>query len=153
MYIDYSFYKDIYGGVKINEKDFTKFAYKAESIISMYTFDRVNDKTINKFPQEIVMKIKNCCCELAEANFDIDRIQNLSNLDDNGTSGIAKSKTAGAVSISYDNSSVNNFLDTSTNKKRFRYILDTYLYPQNIDGVYYNLMSGVNYVQPNDYII
>lgn len=154
MYTDYEFYKNIYQGSHLDESTFEKFSRKAEAIIARYTLDRVNEKTINNYPLTLQTKIKSCCCELAEVNFYIDKINKLYIVNDDGTSRVAKSKTAGAVSISYDTATSKSYLDLNINEKRYKSVLDEYLYPQKIGNTYYNLMSGViSNVQPNCYII
>lgn len=148
MYIDFEFYKSIYNGSKLNEDNFPKFIEKAESIISEYTWDRVNQITINNFPQTLIDKIKQCGCELADTIYDIDRVNNMYLLKDDGTSGVIKSQSAGAVSISYENG-VSSYLSNDTVQKKYQNILSSWLYPQKIGGTYYNLMSWVSNVQTN----
>lgn len=155
MYIDFEFYKSIYKGSKLGEDNFQKFVDKAENIISEYTWDRVNDHTINSFPQQLVLKIKKCSCELAEAIYDIDRINSMYSLKDDGTSGVVKSQSAGAVSISYENTVNSSYLNSDNTQAKYKNILSSWLYPQRIGGIYYNLMSwvGNGNVHSNDYII
>lgn len=146
MYIDYEFYKTIYGGTNLTETNFNKYAEKAESIISAYTLDRVNDNTINRFPDSLVDKIKKCACELAELSLNVAKANEMININPDGITGVIKSKTAGAVSITYDttdNSITNTYLDSSNISKKKKYILNEYLYPQFINGKYYNLLSWV----------
>lgn len=144
MYIDYDFYKTEYNGAKLSEENFNKFEPKAEDVIARYTMDRVKENTLNSFPAALVIKIKKCACELAEFCFDVSRINDLISIKDDGIAGVIKSKTAGAVSITYDTAlSSSNYLDQGQVNRRYKYILNDYLYPQLIDGNYYNLLSWV----------
>lgn len=153
MFVDFDFYKSIYNGSKLSEKNFSKFIDRSENIISEYTWDRVNDHTINLFPSQLVLKIKKCACELAESIYDIDRINSMYTLNDDGKSGVIKSQSAGAVSISYDNTVSASYLNDNESQKKYRSILSSWLYPQKIGGIYYNLMSFVGNNVPPDYHI
>lgn len=144
MYVDYDFYKTEYNGGKLSEDNFNKFISKAEDVISRYTMDRVKENTLNSFPSSLVVKIKKCACELAEFCFDVSRINDLVSIKDDGIAGVIKSKSAGAVSITYDTAlSTSNYLDQTQVNKRYKSILNEYLYPQLINGNYYNLLSWV----------
>lgn len=155
MYVTYEFYKDVYNGNKLTEENFDKFMYKAENIIANYTFDRINDTTINKYPPALVNKIKKCACELAEFNQDVDRVNSLSIPKDDGTIGLVSSKRAGEVSVSYDSSKVySSYTNDRYVSNRYKTILNDYLYPQQINGKYYNLLSWVDdNVCKSNYII
>lgn len=145
MYIDYEFYKNN-GGNLISEDDFERYAEKADNTVSIYTFDRVNDITINRFPPLLVSKIKKCACELADLYFEIDKVNNkyLGTDSNDKITGIVKSETAGAVSKTYDNSAVaENFLNSATVNAKIKNIIDSWLYPCMINGIYYNVTSWV----------
>lgn len=144
MYVDYDFYTSIYGGSKLEEDSFNKFIEKSENTISIYTFDRVNANTLSSFPLALITKIKKCACELAEYEYDVDGINKLISVQDNGTTGLVKSITAGAVSKTYDTTSaINNLSSSSNNAVRTKTILGSWLYPQYIASRYYNLLSWV----------
>lgn len=155
MYVTYEFYKDVYYGNKLKEEDFNKFISKAENIISNYTFDRINERTIDKYPSELVNKIKKCACELADFNYDVDRVNSLSIPTDDVTIGLVSSKRAGEVSVSYDSSKVfSSYTNDRYVSNRYKSILNDYLYPQQVNGKYYNLLSWVKQnVCKNNYII
>ena len=145
MYIDYEFYKDN-GGSIIEENDFERYAEKAENIISIYTFDRVNDSTIDSFPSQLVLKIKNCACELSDLYSEIDKVSKkyLGTVSNEEITGIVKSETAGAVSKTYDTSTIADmFIDPNTVKSKIKSIINSWLYPCKINGIYYNVLSWV----------
>lgn len=150
MLVDYSFYTDIYKGNQIEENEFDKYIRKASNVISRYTFDRVKENTINKFPIELIENIKMCICELAEFEKSVYNINSISNGSNNNAldnSLFIKEKRAGAVSISMDTSVTSNILkqytSTSSKSEKYKSILNDYLYPQKINGLYYNLLSWV----------
>lgn len=152
MVIDFDFYKNIYGGNKLTEDNFNKFINKSFNIISQYTFDRVNDDNISKFPPSLIDKIQKCACELAEYEYDVNRLNNLMNINESGTNGIVKNITAGAVSKSYDTTAaINNLIGSNSGSSgnnrgyysNIKKILNVWLYPQYIDRRYYNLLSWV----------
>lgn len=146
MYVTYEYYKDVYYGNKLTEENFNKFISKAENIISKYTFDTVNESTLNNYPAALVEKIKKCACELAECNYDVDRINNMILPNEDGTIGIVSSKRAGEVSVSYESSKVvSSYISSKDVESRYKSILNDYLYPQNINGTYYNLLSWVRH--------
>lgn len=145
MYIDYEFYKNN-GGNLISEDDFERYAEKAENTVSIYTFDRVNDITINRFPPLLVSKIKKCACELADLYFEIDKVNKkyINAISDEKSSGIVKSETAGAVSKTYENVSVaEKLLNSATVNLKIGNVINFWLYPCMIDGKYYNITSWV----------
>lgn len=162
MPIAYEFYKDVYGGTKLTAETFPKYITKGLSIISKYTMDRVNDSTIDTFPEILSTNIKKCACELAEFKSDIDKINEMvishnSDLNDSNAtinkinSSNIKSITAGAVSYTIDTNSTSsitnnvskNYTDIKSINNQIKSILNDYLYPQYIGGKYYNLMSFV----------
>lgn len=150
MYVEYYFYTSIYGSKKLKENEFNKFIEKSIGIISSYTFDRVNEKTIDSFPIQISTKIKKCACELAEYEYDIDRLNSFISIKENGTTGVVKNITAGAVSKTYETKSVIDGLsgtNSSSNNNAYysniKRILNNWLYPQYVDYRYYNLLSWV----------
>lgn len=162
MLLSYEFYKDVYGGTKLTEDTFPKYIAKGVSIISKYTMDRVNETTIDTFPDSLSTNIKKCACELAEFKSDCDKINdmvlnsNTVSSSDNALNKInssnIKSITAGAVSYTMDTSTSNsisnnvskNYTDQKSINKKIKSILDDYLYPQHIGDKYYNLMSFVS---------
>lgn len=56
MYVDYSYYKDTYGGDLPSEM-FKQKEIQASSIVDFYTFNRI--KSANE-------RVKNCVCELVD---------------------------------------------------------------------------------------
>ncbi len=143
MYIDYDFYKNVYKGDKLSEETFDRYAEKAENIISRYTFDRVKEGTINSYPIGVRTRIKKCACELAEFE---QVLQMSNNVEEQmiSTSGSGKIKTrkAGAVSITYDTSTAaQSYTSIGNITNKYKSILNSYLFPQQENGIYYNLLS------------
>ena len=73
MFVDYSFYTDVYLGSKLTSTEFQKQAFKACNLITDETMTRVTDSTINNYPSELVEIIKKCACDLAEKYNDYDK--------------------------------------------------------------------------------
>lgn len=102
MYVSFDYYKNTYLGTKLSEDIFPKFAEKGERYIEKCTFNRINEDTFNTFPEKIQTLIKKCVCELSDAMFDTSKMNDLIISSGQESSGIVKSKTAGAVSVTYD---------------------------------------------------
>lgn len=152
MLVDYDYYKNIFKGVDLTENEFPKYANMACMQITASTLSRVNDRTINNYPPEIVRNIKDCACAISELRkkfedgFNI--LGNSSNQSGGGKSGgIIHSKTAGAVSVTYDtsaaNKSIDYLIDPSKQRKLIQSVMDMYLPPICIGGKFYNLLSKV----------
>lgn len=150
---DYNFYKDVYLGTLLSENDFNKYISKGLAIISSYTMDRVRESTIGSFPESLSINIQKCACELSEFLFDKDNINNsvtigLNNGNTNNqTISNISSMKAGEVTITYNSNTINKvtdgYIDYKEIKKRYSSILNSYLYPQYINGQYYNVLSWV----------
>lgn len=157
MYVSFDYYKNTYGGTKLTEDVFPKFAEKGERYIQRGTFNRVSEDTFNTFPEKIQTLIKKCVCNLAEAMFDTSKMNDLIISSGQESSGIVKTKTAGAVSITYDTTAfTSKYLSDEAISNRYNGILKEYLYSQYIDGKYYNFLSKVeaqNRVWKNCHII
>lgn len=144
MYVSFDYYKNTYLGTKLSEDIFPKFAEKGERYIEKCTFNRINEDTFNTFPEKIQTLIKKCVCELSDAMFDTSKMNDLIISSGQESSGIVKSKTAGAVSLTYDTTAfTSKYLSEEAVANRYNDILQDYLYPQYIDGKYYNFLSKV----------
>ncbi len=152
MFVDYDYYKNTFKGADLTENEFSKYAAMACMQITASTLSRVNDKTINNYPPELVRNIKNCACAISELmkkfedGFNI--LVNSSNQSGGDKSGgIIHSKTAGAVSVTYDTSAANKSIDYLTDpskqRKIIQSVMDMYLSPICIGGKFYNLLSKV----------
>lgn len=145
MFIDYSYYINEYGG-SLTSDEFKKSAFKACSYISANTMDRVNDYKITLLPEKLVSQIKTCACALADY-FDIFSkiINNSLKVASGESKGNIKSEQAGQVSISYsDNSSfVKDCLNPNYRDLLLKSVLNTYLYPMEINGKVWNLTSKI----------
>ena len=144
MYTTFEFYRDVYYGNKLEEKDFNKVIPKAESIIARYTFDNVTEAKINRYPKELIEKIKRCACELSDFCNDVDKVNSEILSNNNGGLGLIKSKKAGEVTVSYSTSNfLTSYIRPNNIKVKYKSILNDYLYPQCIGGKFYNLLSWV----------
>lgn len=142
MFVDYEYYRDSFGGTSLTETEFNKYVPNACMKITTSTLSRVTDSTINSYPSELVTRIKNCACSLSEWEQKFDKA--LNTLSSGITDGIAKSKSAGAVSVTYDTSfSLNYLLDTQNQSKIVNSVVNSYLAPICINGTFYNLLSKV----------
>lgn len=144
MFVDYNYYINVFGGSMLSETEFNQYGNMACMKISSSTLSRVTDSTINSYPPSLVNSIKNCACALAQW---FKRFQSVADNMTNAVNGsqpegIVKSKTAGAVSIIYDTTStLSHFLDLDNQEQTTNSVLKTFLYPQCIDGKFYNLLS------------
>ena len=67
IYADYSFYRDVFLGVKISEEDFPRYAARASERIDFLTFNRIKDVT---------EEVKKACCAAAECFCNYDKVPN-----------------------------------------------------------------------------
>lgn len=142
MFVDYEYYTNSFGGTALTETEFNKYTPNACMKITTSTMSRVTDSTINSYPSELVSRIKDCACMLSEWEQKFDKA--LNTLSNGITDGIAKSKSAGAVSVTYDTSlSINYLLDTQNQNKIVNSVINSYLAPAWINGIFYNLLSKV----------
>lgn len=145
MFIDYSYYLNEYGG-SLDEDEFKKSSFKACSYISANTMDRVDDYKITLLPEKLVYQIKLCACALTEYFDKFDKaINNSLNIASGEIKGNVRSEQAGQVSVSYgDNSSITKeFLNPNYRDLLLKSVLNTYLYPMEINGKVWNLTSKV----------
>lgn len=146
MFVDYTYYTDNFNGTLLTEDEFNKFGDLACIFITTSTMSRVTDTLITSYPAELIYRIKNCACSLAEylkEKYDV-RKNILSSMDSSQSTGIVRSKKAGAVSIDYDTSTtVSYYLNTKSQQDMINMIIRQYLAPVVIGTVYYNLLSKV----------
>lgn len=139
MIADYEFYQNSYQGDLLSEQQFNKHIGKAQNIISANTNFRVSEYSIIQYPLMLQNNIRLCACELCETIYSYYKAMN-----DNIMNGAlpVKSKKAGALTVVYDTSSPSvNTVDKA--RKAYKRILNDYLYAQNINGTWYNLLSFV----------
>lgn len=156
MYTTFDFYTYEYYGNKLKSENFDKFISKAEDIIAKNTGDRINEKTLNTFPEEFIAKIKKCACELAEYSYNVDKVAGSILSNNDGGIGVVSSKKAGEVSVSYETSkSISSYTNPKEINMKYKSILNDYLYMQNINGKIYNVLSWVecNHVCDRYYFI
>lgn len=140
MFVDYEYYTEEYKGNSLTETEFNKYAKKACMKITTSTMSRVTDGTINKYPSELIDNIKDCACAITEwiKKFEVA----LDNIIKDNNEGIVKSKTAGAVTISYDTSQTASYLlDMGKQEQIIKSVINSYLSARCINGVFYNLLS------------
>lgn len=144
MFVDYDYYKNKFKGTVLTEDNFNRYGNLACIEITTSTLSRVTDGTINNYPMELITRIKDCACAIAEYKnrFD-DAFNSVTSLSSgNKTEGIIKSKTAGAVSVNYDTTTtVSYLLDNQKQRSIINSLLCTYLSPVCIGGLSYNLLS------------
>ena len=145
MFIDYSYYLNEYGG-SLTSDEFQKSAFKACSYISANTMDRVDDYKITLLPEKLIEQVKKCACALSEYFDKFEKIINNSlNIASGESKGNIRSEQAGQVSVSYgDNSSfTKDYLNPNYRDLLLKSVLNTYLYPMEINGKIWNLTSKV----------
>ena len=64
VYATYDYYEDEYGGSVLSDTDFPYFVRKASAYIDQFTFGRINEGNVNKFPS-----LPACTCDIAEMIF------------------------------------------------------------------------------------
>ncbi len=146
MFVDYSFYTDVYLGSKLTSTEFQKQAFKACNLITDETMTRVTDSTINNYPSELVEIIKKCACDLAEKYNDYDKIYDniVSTASGNNSSNVLSEKSGLAeVRYGYSEGVIKMFSDPKTFNKFILETLRDYLRPRLINGVVYNLTSKI----------
>ena len=145
MFIDYSYYKNEYGG-NLTEEEFNKYAFKSCSYISANTMARVDDYKITLLPEKLISQIKKCACELTEYFDKFSKIiDNSLKVASGESKGNIRSEQAGQVSVSYgDNSSfTKDCLNPNYRDLLLKSVLNTYLYPMEINGKVWNLTSKI----------
>lgn len=145
MFIDYSYYLNEYGG-SLTSDEFQKSAFKACSYISANTMDRVDDYKITLLPEKLIEQVKKCACALSEYFDKFEKIINNSlNIASGESKGNIRSEQAGQVSVSYVDSSsfTKDYLNPNYRDLLLKSVLNTYLYPMEINGKIWNLTSKV----------
>lgn len=100
MYIDYEYYKTLYGDKALEETEFNRFLWESEREIDKATsgIDGVRKLDVafptNKYDAEVV---KRCVCDLIDFLSQLEKARNTMAND----GGIVASKSAGNESISY----------------------------------------------------
>lgn len=85
MYVDFTYYRDSFGGKTIPEASFNSYERKARTFLDHITFNRLqNDATL------ITDAVKECLCDIMECNL---------KLDNDG--GIKSSESVGNHSVAY----------------------------------------------------
>lgn len=64
MYVDYSYYKNVYGGVKVSEEEFNKYELKARLVLDNYT--KKPKLTLKLLDGKHSDRIKMTMCELID---------------------------------------------------------------------------------------
>ncbi len=77
MYADYSYYREQFHGSLIPETEFEYNAARASEYINWQTFDRITDEYIEN-ETAAALKIKSCCCALAESEYSFNQRTDIS---------------------------------------------------------------------------
>ena len=119
MYIDYTFYKDTYGGSAL-EAEFPKLNIQAQAKVDYFTFGRI--KNLNTIPENV----KYCVCEVIDLVSD----QNILKVKSNASDKRISSETVGSHSVSYkygDEVYKSNVLNNEELNRKVYEICATYL--------------------------
>ena len=100
MIATYEYYTDAYCGKQIREDDFDQFSIQAQRDVESFTLYRVQEDKFQDLPEKVQIQVKNCICAVAEIEYDVE--QNEKVAQGAIQSGVVKSRSAGAVSESYD---------------------------------------------------
>ncbi|MFQ9516724.1 MAG: hypothetical protein ACLRZ9_12995 [Eubacterium sp.] len=114
-YISYDYYANEYCGGEpvVIAADFPKLLIKAQSIIDLYTFNKI--RTFNTFSKDI----KYCCCELVEV------IHNYNVKQEGNPNGVSSEKNKN-YSITYESSeSIKEKFESETKEVVFRWLEST----------------------------
>lgn len=112
LYVDYEFYKDLYGENAVPESDFDRLSWEAQKRIDNLTFGKLKFAfPTDEYDAEAV---KRCVCKLVEIAYEIDSANKRVNdgkgyvEDENGIHGkVISSVSSGSESISYTAKSEN----------------------------------------------
>ena len=144
MYIDYEYYKSLYGEKAITETDFNRLLWDAEREIDKATsgVDGVKKLKI-AFPVDEyeIETVKRCISELVSFLYKLEKVQNgiISN-DGTVNSNVIVSKSAGNESISYANSE--NIVSTALRSVKDKEKVIYQLISEKLSGV--SDVNGVN---------
>ena len=114
-YTSYEYYANTYCGGKpvVIAADFPKLLLKAQSIMDLYTFNRI--RILNTFSEDI----QNCCCELVETIYCYNKKQ------DGNPNGISSEKNKN-YSVTYESTaSMKQKFEFETNEIVFRWLEST----------------------------
>lgn len=119
IYADYSYYKEQFHGKLIPETEFEYNAARASEYIDYQTFDRITDEYM-KSEEAAALKIRSCCCALAESEYSFNQRADIS------------SEKNGSYSVTY---SAKNSSDHNAEKSRIitRYLGNTGLLYRGVD--------------------
>lgn len=70
LYADMSYYKEEYGGTILPDEEMEKILKKASSHIDTLTYNRIVGKGISNLSEYQQQIIKECCCEMAEFEYE-----------------------------------------------------------------------------------
>ncbi|MBQ8298020.1 MAG: hypothetical protein IJX77_09595 [Ruminococcus sp.] len=96
MYADYSFYTGTYHGSLIPEQEFSYREARAAEYINYMTSDRITPELLEA-DGAAALKIKSCCCALAEGDYRFERNSDKS------------AEKVGNYSVTYNNRSENSY--------------------------------------------
>lgn len=141
--MDYEYYKTQFKGSDLTEEEFEKYGNLACMEITTNTLSRVTDLTIGDYPKELISRIKDCACSIANYKKAFDNAFNsIVGAKSGSGAGVIRSKSVGAVSVSYDTSQTASYLlDPAKQKQLISSVLRLYLSPVCFGGVMYNLLS------------
>ena len=106
LYVDYEFYKDLYGADAVPESDFNRLSWETQKRVDNFTFGKLKFA----FPtnEDDAEAVKRCVCKLIEIASAIESANKRVNdaqgyvADDNGVHGkVVSSVSSGSESISY----------------------------------------------------
>lgn len=161
MYVDYEFYKKLYGSDVIPETDFNRLSWDASKKIEHYTTgaDGINKLKV-AFPTDDggVESVKRCVCALINLIKNIDQVEQslrnasgfIQNQDGTVQGKVVSSKSAGNESISYSAKTSNTTLvEQAVSDRRVREELFADVIREHLSGVADS--NGVNLLYMGTY--
>ena len=129
-YIDYTYYSETFGGVKIPQEDFNKYSAEASNKVRL----RILLANLDSLNEEETNAVKNATCQVAELLYDRNLIK--SNIA-SGTANVVTSEKVGDYSRTLGNLSVKELAESiseeTIDKKINDILFDTL--------VFYNLLN------------
>lgn len=155
--LNYEYYKNVYYGDVLSRNEFSRYSFKACSLIERETVSRISFNSINKcnFPEELKESARRCACDLSEVLFYFDYLfYSGSDLNNRGNDfGIERnnreivSEKAGEVSVTYATKEssrlaiLKKITDEKQRKLYIKSLIESYLYPREINGIFWNVLS------------
>jgi hypothetical protein len=99
-YTTYKYYKEEYFGINIPETEFARFTAYSGREIDVITQNKLQG--VIQEDNSLSLKIQNAVCSVADLLWKLEQRNSKSGTDEQGAGKMIKSKSVGAISISYE---------------------------------------------------